>query len=315
MTSPLVQMREQRRYILLALLLLLSMYVLLPQLSIFRTSNELLSHLTWPWLLAAIVFTLMTYGAAAATYCLLAFRSLPYAQVVLVQLGAMFINRLLPGGIGGLGANYRYLRHKKHSAAQAAAVVATNNLMGALGHGLLVVVALILFGRHGAISPASGWSFTPMYQVIAGIIIMIVIVSLFFGKPRLRRAILAFRFQLQSYRSRPGHLLGALMTSMLLTLGNVLSLWACAAALGLQLSFLILLLVFSFGLSAGTATPTPGGIGGFETGLVVGLVAYHISPPVALAVALLYRLVSYWLPLIIGGGAFVVAQRRHLFTT
>ena len=100
---------------------------------------------------------------------------------------------------------------------------------------------------------------------------------------------------------------------MSLTACNVLCLWASAAAAGIHLPLAALFIIFTFGISLGTATPTPGGLGGFEAGLFAGLVAYHVPSGPALAIALLYRLISYWLVLVIGAIAFTVGQRQGLF--
>ncbi|MFI5271393.1 MAG: flippase-like domain-containing protein, partial [Candidatus Saccharimonadales bacterium] len=71
--------------------------------------------------------------------------------------------------------------------------------------------------------------------------------------------------------------------------------------------------IFTLGISTGTITPTPGGLGGFEAGLFAGFVAFHVPVAPALAIALLYRLISYWLALGIGLLAFIEVQRNHLF--
>lgn len=49
---------------------------------------------------------------------------------------------------------------------------------------------------------------------------------------------------------------------------------------------------------------------GAEAGLVAGFVAYGIPADRALAIALLYRFLTYWLPLLPGFVAFVIVQRR-----
>jgi uncharacterized protein (TIRG00374 family) len=101
---------------------------------------------------------------------------------------------------------------------------------------------------------------------------------------------------------------------MSLTVCNVLCLWAAGLAAGVHLPLAVLFIIFTFGIGLGSATPTPGGLGGFEAGLFAGLAAYHVPAGPALAVALLYRLLSYWLALIVGGVAFAASQRRHLFS-
>jgi uncharacterized protein (TIRG00374 family) len=63
---------------------------------------------------------------------------------------------------------------------------------------------------------------------------------------------------------------------------------------------------------ASTATPTPGGLVGAEAGLFAGFVAYGVSAPMAGAAVLLYRFVTYWLPLLPGVLALFLARRRRL---
>jgi uncharacterized protein (TIRG00374 family) len=68
------------------------------------------------------------------------------------------------------------------------------------------------------------------------------------------------------------------------------------------------LLVLTAGVAGGTLTPTPGGLLGVEAGLIAGFAAFGISTADALAAALLYRLLTYWLALVGGFIAFVYAQ-------
>jgi uncharacterized membrane protein YbhN (UPF0104 family) len=311
-TAP--EVHPSRRYLLLAALLALTLYVLVPQLTDFKSSWHLLRHPVFSWTLAAIGLSAMTYFAAAATYCLLAFRPLRYGQTVLVQLAGMFINRLLPGGIGALGANYAYLHRSRHSAVRAASVVAINNLLGAAGHGLLLLGSLLVFSSQMAITPRHSQFAGLLTTAVIGAALLVAALALIFGWQKFAPKAAEIRSQLLSYRRRPWRLPAALTSSLALTLCNVLCLACCALALGVHLPFIVILLIFSFGLGAGTATPTPGGLGGFEAGLAAAFIAYHVASPTALAIALLYRFVSYWLPLPAGAAAFVIAQKRQLFS-
>lgn len=307
--------RNNRHLVFIAGLFVIGIYVIIPQLSGFHRSWQLVGDADTVWVAVAILMTFMTFLAAAGTYRLLAFKHVPYPQLVLVQLAAMCVNKLLPGGIGAVGANYAYLRHRRHDALQAGGVVAVNNLLGIVGHICVLAVTLLLFSKHIVLNDP--WNRLALWQVIlaAGIVSLLVVLLISFRRnARLSKALKEARQQLASYRSRPGNLLAALATSICLTLFNMFCLAACATALGLHLPFLTLLVVFSLGLSVGTATPTPGGLGGFEAGMVSSLVAYHVAASAALALALLYRLVSYWLPLMTGAIAFIVCQKQKLFT-
>lgn len=304
--------RPNKRQIVVLILLIIGLFVIVPQLDDFRNSLHRLGHPSLAWLLAAIALTVLTYLAAAGTYWMLAFKKLPYRQLVLVQLAAMFVNRLLPSGIGAVGANYAYFKNHRQTGVQAATMIGLNNLFGLLGHGLLIGLVFLAFGNQKSSNHFHGPSSTIVLLVVTVAVLVGLGVSIF-ARKRLLSGFAILSQQLLSYRHRPARLVGGLASSMTLTLCNVLALGCCALALGVHLSFVPTFLIFTFGVGGGAATPTPGGLGGFEAGLVGGMAAYNIDGSTALAVALLYRLVSYWLPLLVGGAAFFIAQRQKLF--
>ena len=80
--------------------------ILLPQLDGFGESVNLLGTLNWSYALLATLLVTLTYLSAAATYYFLAFKTLSYYKTAVTQFAAMFVNRLLPGGVGALGVNY-----------------------------------------------------------------------------------------------------------------------------------------------------------------------------------------------------------------
>jgi len=309
-TEPELKTAPNRRQWLWLLALVIGLYVVLPQLGSFRHSLNAMRHANLADLTVAVIFTALTYCCAAATYCLLASKRLPYARTVLVQLAITFINRLLPAGIGGIGANFAYLRRAGHTSGAAGSVVAVNNLLGIVGHASLVILALSVWGGHlPPLHTPSGWIhhwLAPIAVVLCGGLVA----ALIFLRKHIPTAIAQAGHQLRYYRRRPKRVVAALATSMTLTLVTVSSLWWCTQALHGNVSFIAVLLVFSFGQVVGTATPTPGGLGGIEAGLVAGLVAYHMPSASALAAVLAYRFASYWLALAAGAIAFNIVQRR-----
>jgi uncharacterized membrane protein YbhN (UPF0104 family) len=301
-----------RRQLLLLGLSLVAVYVVIPQIGNFRHSLPLIPQANFADLWLALLCTVATYVTAAGTYWFLALHRLSYARTALVQVAGMFVNRLLPAGIGGMGVNYAYLRRSKHTATEAASVVTVNNVFGTVGHGLLLAVLLVLY--HQALPQLQLWQVRDNAQLIILVTIAVLIVWAIlyrrYGK-RLQQGLRGFLKQLLAYRHRPLYLSAALVSSMLLTLSNVLGLWFCVAAMHADISFMALFLVFSFGIALGAATPTPGGLGGVEAGLVAGLVACNIDEAVALAIVLIYRLLTYWLPLLVGAVAFIFSQHKR----
>jgi len=309
MSSKLSLAQSKRRQIIVLIVFAVTFYAVLPQFKSFNDSFKLLQHseankLVWCGLAVA-----GSYLAAATTYKLLAFVKLKYLEVLVVQLASLFVNRILPAGVGALSFNYLYLRKSKHSSEKATAVVAANNFIGWLGHSLLLTSVIIVTHQHlpkKHLASSSTW----LWLLAAVLALLIMLMAVW--RLKIRKFVRGFLRQLASYRKKPGHLLLALLSSIFLTLCTVGCLWFSLQAVHVPLAFATTLIVFTFGISIGTATPTPGGLGGFEAGLVAGLVAYNVSSSAALAAVLLFRLFTYWAGLIIGALALFEVQRRGL---
>jgi hypothetical protein len=71
-------------------------------------------------------------------------------------------------------------------------------------------------------------------------------------------------------------------------------------ALGASVPWRSLLLVYALAIIVGSLGITPGGLGLVEGTLCVGLVSAGLPATLALGAVLLYRLVSFWLVMVIG---------------
>jgi uncharacterized protein (TIRG00374 family) len=59
----------------------------------------------------------------------------------------------------------------------------------------------------------------------------------------------------------------------------------------------------------GNLLPLPGGVGGVEGGMIGAFVAFGEPASLALVAVLAYRLVSFWLPTVVGGPAYLALRR------
>ena len=75
-------------------------------------------------------------------------------------------------------------------------------------------------------------------------------------------------------------------------------------------SVAFMLIVYLVGNAAGAAVPTPGGIGTVELALIAGLTATGMNPGVATSVAILFRVLTYWLRVPIGWLAMRYLQHK-----
>jgi len=285
-------------------------YVIIPQLKNFHTSFDTMRQSHLGWVGVALVAALATYLCAAGLYMLLATKRLRFWRTLTVQFAGNFSNRLLPAGIGALGVGFDFLRRQGHSKTTAISVLATNNVLGYVGHALLFALLVVL--TRPELKPVHLTHASLRVILVVGLLTMIVIVALLrtYGQ-RLTRAGKELTKLLRTYRQQPSRIIGALLCSMALTACYVLCLYACTQGIDLGLSFVTIFIVMTLGVLGGTVTPTPGGLGGAEAGIVAGLTLYGTTANEALAVALLYRLFTFWLPLVFGSVAFVIAGKRH----
>jgi uncharacterized membrane protein YbhN (UPF0104 family) len=94
------------------------------------------------------------------------------------------------------------------------------------------------------------------------------------------------------------------------------ALWAVFWAFDIRLTPTQAFATFGLGQLAGGMPGTPGGLGFAEAGLVGALALFGIPAEVALTSTLVYRLVSYWLPVgagvVAGGQSFLAAREAGL---
>ncbi len=291
------------------LIFVIGLYVILPQFKTFRSSLHYLYHPNFAYFILSALFMTGTFFAAALSYMLFAKKRLRYFEELFVQLSAIFVNQTLPAGIGGIGANYEYLKHKGHKSYQAATVVAMNNLSGLIGHIIIVVTALALFPPSKILPIHISSNTSHVVRILLAIVIFAVLVFLFIGYRKIKKTILNVAKQLITYEHNPKRTAVALLSQMTLTLCYVFCLFYSSKAVGIHLSFVITLIIFTFGNGLKNFSPTPGGLGGYEAALLAAFLAYNASTQQALAAVLLFRLISYWIPLVLGLFSFIYTEK------
>ncbi|HEY6762457.1 MAG TPA: flippase-like domain-containing protein [Baekduia sp.] len=87
-----------------------------------------------------------------------------------------------------------------------------------------------------------------------------------------------------------------------------LALWAAFEAIGHPPGASVILLGYLIG-QLGGLLPLPGGIGGIDGGLIGTLIVYGGNPATVTAAVLAYRLILFWIPLLMGAVAFASLRR------
>lgn len=282
-----------------------------------RTAIPKLSRVpapTW-WLLAVAATAIATSYLAAAIGLRAASGSrLPFGRTVLAQLAAALANRVVPGGIGGAAVNLRYLR--KSGLTPVTAGVAVTAV--AVANGAASLLVLLAVGppaalRSRQLGPHAGWLLT-----VAGVAVLALTTSVTVARRRLPDRLL---WQARQWRDQartvavvlgrdPRRLALVFAGSLGVRVAHVGALLAALSAFGAHLPVVLVITVYLGSTAAASLIPTPGGLGTLETILVAALVAIGGSATAMLAAVLVFRLVSWWLPIAPGFAATWALRRR-----
>ena len=123
--------------------------------------------------------------------------------------------------------------------------------------------------------------------------------------PSLRRAVSGIR----ELAGHPGKLALLFGGSALVTLSLALCLAYCIEAFGGGLTLPAVIAAYLVGAAIAQVAPTPGGIGAVEAALIAGLTAAGLDKETAVPAVFLFRLITFWLPILPGWLAFTWLQR------
>ncbi|MFI6851100.1 YbhN family protein [Streptomyces sp. NPDC050416] len=291
------------RQILCLLPLLLVTVVAVRHRSVLAEGFAHLGDAEWPWLLAAVGATCLTWVAAACTRQGAVVERLPRRRLLATQFAAGAANHLLPTGLGASAVNLRFMTVCGLPLARSSAALALYLLAESIGRVALLGALLVAFPdalRLGTLVPET--AFGPL---LAGAgVVFVIAVSVLTLVRRVRSAVLSFLRtalgEARSVHTRPARAFAlwggsfafpALQATVLVLVGR---------AMGLDVPPAHMAVAYLAATVAVALVPTPGGIGSVEAALVVALVAAGGPAAVATAVVLAFRVITVWLPLLPG---------------
>ena len=290
-------------------------YFLLPQIAQVSNSWHALQSANWAWLPVIIALSALTYVASAAALIGSVPGPVPFGPAVLVQGASSFINRVSPANVGGMALNVRFLQKSGTDTPASVAAVGVNSLAGAVMHLVLMVVFFALAG-HDLTKAFKLPSGSKILLILAVIIAVIgVILATRPGRrwtrkqliPGVRSAVGSLR-QAAASPVKLGLLFGG---SALITLAYIAALAASVQAFGAGPGLVVLGAVYLGAAALAAAAPTPGGLGAIEAALVAGLTGVGMQAGPAVSAVLLYRLATYWLPVLPGWLCWRFLQHRE----
>ncbi|MDN3289711.1 lysylphosphatidylglycerol synthase domain-containing protein [Streptomyces thermocarboxydus] len=289
-------------------------YFLLTQLTHIEF-GPLISNAEWGWVAAAVLFSALSYVAAAMALLGFVPERVPFLRTVAAQVAGSFVKIVAPAAVGGVALNTRFLQRAGVRPGLAVASVGASQLFGLGCH----ILMLLAFGYLTGTEKTP--SLSPSRTVIGGLLTVAVLVLVVTSVPFLRKFVVTRVRSLFAgvvprmldVLQRPQKLVTGIGGMLLLTACFVMCLDASIRAFGdesTSVSIASVAVVFLAGNALGSAAPTPGGVGAVEATLTVGLIAVGLPKEVAAPAVLLYRLLTLWLPVLPGWLAFNHLTRK-----
>ncbi|MEY9862764.1 uncharacterized membrane protein YbhN (UPF0104 family) [Catenulispora sp. GAS73] len=295
----------------------IAFYLLATQLTGFQVP-KLNTWQAWGWVVGAAVASALTYVAAAFNLLGCVKERVPVGRTITAQVAAAFAGLVAPAAVGGLAVNTRFLQRAGIPVARAVTAVGVSQV---IGFACYVVLLLLFSAFAGSRQKESGGlsAITPSATVTGVVIALAVIGLLIAAIPRLRAFVISRAKPLvtdigpeflQVARS-PRKLAQAFGGAVGLPLAASFCLWASVNAVsGNDVNLAAMGVAYLVAKAVGSLVPTPGGIGGVEAVLTAGLTTAGVPSAVAATSVIVFRLLTWWLPVIPGWFAFTALQRR-----
>jgi glycosyltransferase 2 family protein len=214
--------------------------------------------------------------------------------------------------VGGTAVNVRYLQKQGLDSATAIGGVGIAVLVGGIMQIALTAVFVVWAGSKARVVKLPSSSTILLVLVVATAIGLVLVVR---PARRLIRTVVVPEVDKAVHELRealrdPARLSLSFLGSLLLNLGYIAALFASVRAFGYPVAIAVAGAVYLVGGTVAPAAPTPGGVGAVEAALIAGLTATGVPTEQAVPAVLVYRIATFWLPVLPGWLAFTLLTRR-----
>ena len=312
-TAPTADLQRFRpRTIFTIAIAFIAVFIVVSSLNFSDLVTTLKSANPW-WMAASAVLACLIWVGSAVPLMALSPEKLHFRDTLIAQVAASIITVVAPAGVGPAALNLRYLRKRRVPTAAAVTTVTLMQISQALITIILLLLVMVSAGSSLSVS-------LPYGTILAVVAVVMLAVGVIVAVPQVRRWIWA-KIQptwQQVYPrllwiiGQPRRLAAVVAGNLLMNIGYVGAFWTAMVAMGGSLNFSTVAITYLTANAAGSFIPSPGGIGTVETALTSGLTVAGVSSSVAIATALLYRLVTFYGRIPFGWLAMKYMEKKDL---
>ncbi|HWC40661.1 MAG TPA: lysylphosphatidylglycerol synthase transmembrane domain-containing protein [Actinomycetota bacterium] len=316
-----------RRLVQLLLVAFVVIYFVLPQIAGARRAASLLAGVNgWLLLLGVALEATSILSYAKLTQAMIHGTPPPYLTLLRINLSTLAVSHVVPGGAAVGGAlGFRLLTRFGLSGTDAAFA------MAAQGIGSAVVLNLLLW--VGLLGSIIGGAYNPLYATAAliGVVLLggfsAIVVLLMRGEQGAARVmrtvarrvpfldeesayqtVLRVAARLQTLVADRRRLVRGIAWDLAFWLCSAASLWVFLAAFGYKAGIDGLIVAFALAYVLAAIPITPAGLGVVEATMIALLTFFGADRGTATLGVVSYRLVNFWLPIPLGGLAYLSLQ-------
>ncbi len=275
--------------------------------------EQLWRQTDWRWLVFAGGAMVMNYVGMAMGIIGFVPERVPFRRVFETQVALSFLRLMAPTTVTNVAMNVRLLMKSGIAGPLATASVAANQVgQVAVTFPLLAVLAVV-----SGTSAVAGLPSTTTVVVIVGLLLSAALLALI---PPIRSR-LSTVWRDFAERGLPrllevlsdGRKLSMAAGGILLqSFSLILCFYASLRAVGESVNVAGLAVVQLVGNTLGMAVPTPGGLGAVEAALAAGVSTLGVTTTAAVTGVLVFRIVSFWLPILPGWIFWTQLRKRDL---
>jgi uncharacterized membrane protein YbhN (UPF0104 family) len=314
--------RLQARTLLTIIVVAAAAYVLIPQFAADTSEADfgaILASVNWFWVVPLLLLMVSTWVGAAIGLMGSVPDRVPLLKLFKSQVAASFVDLLAPAALGGMALSSRFLQKRGVEPARAVAGVGLNAVAGFVVHVVLLGVFLLWAGGEAdeaKAQPIKAPDARLTVLVLVGLVVLVggawlVPASRNLVYTRLRPFVRDASSGFSQLARRPLKLLALFGGSAMVTLGLYGALYCSLRAFGLYVAPAELGVAYLLASTAAIVAPTPGGVGPLELALILALQRLDLTRSQAVNSVLLFRIGTFWLPLLPGWLCFRSMQRRE----
>lgn len=278
-------------------------YFLLTLLSHWSEIWDAMQTMSWAAMPVLFLIGLLGFPAGALSLMGAVMARLKFWHTTEMMFAQSFLNRFTPANAGGMALRTVYLQRNGATLLTAASAV---GLTSAASGVMQVVMALAFFTWAGQSDEAGGTFNMPEVKTIVYVVLAIAaVIGIAYATTAGRRLLLSawksIRSSLNDFRElarHPSKLFLLFFGAGASKLVNIVALYGTILAFGETANFAAVGAMYITATTVAAAVPTPGGVGPIEAALTAGLTGLGIPAATSAAIAVMFRVFTYWLPTI-----------------